>query len=262
MIHGFTGSPLSVKPWAQALHKEGFTVHVPRLPGHGTHWEELNQTTWRDWFGVVESDFQSLRKKHERVFVAGFSMGGSLALHLAAQHGRFMEGLILINPSVHDKRPILKLVPLLKYFVPSVQGRGTDVAAPNPPKHSYGRTPLKALASLQKLWHRVQSDLPAIDVPLMIGYSINDHVVDPANSETVIDNISSVDIREVVFERSFHNVALDYDLDLLVESSVGFITDVLTGDLGSLRDERELIDAEFNEIVSGFDQPKIGRAHV
>jgi len=57
MIHGFTGSPLSVKPWAQALHKEGFTVHVPRLPGHGTHWEELNQTTWRDWFDVVERDF-------------------------------------------------------------------------------------------------------------------------------------------------------------------------------------------------------------
>ena len=260
MIHGFTGSPLSVKPWAQALHKKGFTVHVPRLPGHGTHWEELNQTTWRDWFGVVESDFQSLRKKYERVFVAGFSMGGSLAIHLAAQHGRLIEGLILVNPSVHDKRPILKLVPLLKHFVPSIQGRGTDVAAPNPPKHSYGRTPLKALASLQDLWRRVQSELHTIDVPLMIGYSINDHVVDPANSETVIDNISSVDIREVVFERSFHNVALDHDLDLLVESSLAFITDVLTGEIGSLRDERELIDAEFNEIVAGFDEPNIAQS--
>ena len=75
MIHGFTGSPLSVKPWAQALHKEGFTVHVPRLPGHGTNWEELNQTTWRDWFDVVERDFQSLRKKIRESLCGGFLYG-------------------------------------------------------------------------------------------------------------------------------------------------------------------------------------------
>ena len=171
-----------------------------------------------------------------------------------------LEGLLLVNPSIYDRRLILKLTPVLKYLIPSLKGkRVTDVAKPNPPKHSYGRTPLKALASLQDLWRRVQSELHSIDVPLMIGYSINDHVVDPANSETVIDNISSVDIREVVFERSFHNVALDHDLDLLVESSLAFITDVLTGEIGSLRDERELIDAEFNEIVADFDEPNIAQ---
>jgi hypothetical protein len=84
----------------------------------------------------------------------------------------------------------------------------------------------------------------------MVGYSVNDHVVDPKNSEMVIDNVSSIDIREVIFERSFHNVALDYDLDLLVEESLSFIKDVLSGAVN--RDERDLIDAEFDAIVSGL----------
>lgn len=257
MIHGFTGSPLSVKPWAHALHENGYTVSVPQLPGHGSTWEEMNTTTWRDWYAEVHRNFLALREKHERVFVAGFSMGGSLALHLAAEKREEIEGLILVNPSVHDKRPVMKLVPVLKHFIPSIAGRGTDVAAPNPPKHSYGRTPLKALSSLQELWQKVQGELHLIDVPLMIGYSINDHVVDPSNSETVIDNISSVDIREVIFERSFHNVALDHDLELLVEASRTFITDVLTGEIGAPFDEKELIDAEFDEIVAGFDAPSM-----
>ena len=85
----------------------------------------------------------------------------------------------------------------------------------------------------------------------MIGYSINDHVVHPSNAEYVIENVASVDIREVIFENSFHNVALDHDLDQLVDESVKFIRDVLSGEL--IRgDDSELIDAEFDSIVSGL----------
>lgn len=250
MVHGFTGSPVSVKPWAQALHHKGFTVSVPRLPGHSRTWEEMNKTSWQDWYDEVDKALTDLKKKHQRIFVAGFSMGGALALRLATMRGREIEGLMLVNPAIDDQRKIMKLIPILKYFIPSVGGRGTDVAAPNPPKHSYGRTPLFALHSLQKLWKIVKRDLHLVDVPLMVGYSINDHVVDPKNSELVIDNVSSIDIREVIFENSFHNVALDYDLDLLVESSFDFMQDVLSGAVN--RDERDLIDAEFESIISGL----------
>lgn len=250
MIHGFTGSPVSVRPWAEALNRAGFTVAVPLLPGHGQTWEKMNETRWEDWFGEVERAFDDLRKRHARIFVAGFSMGGALSIKLSAKRGQEIEGLILVNPSIYDNRSVMRLVPLLKYFVPSIGGRGTDVAAPNPPKHSYGRTPLKALHSLRKLWRTVQRDLPSVQNPLMIGYSINDHVVDPRNSEYVIDNVASIDIREVIFERSFHNVALDYDSEVLASESISFIRDVLAGNLGL--DEEELINAEFDSIVAGL----------
>jgi len=90
-----------------------------------------------------------------------------------------------------------------------------------------------------------------------VAYSLNDHVVHPVCSETIIDNVYSNDIREIVFEKSFHNVALDYDAELLNEESLAFILDVVSGELRrgesmSDSDERELIDAEFESIVSGL----------
>jgi len=252
MVHGFTGSPASIRPWAEGLHSHGFTVKVPRLPGHGTTWEEMNGTNWQDWFSEVEMAFLELKKRYRRIFIAGFSMGGALSIRLTSKWSREIEGLILINPSIGDDRAFMKLVPVLKYLVPSIKGRGTDVARPNPPRHSYGRTPLKALHSLQKLWRIVQSDLEKIDTPLMIGYSINDHVVHPRNSEVVIENVSSVDIREVIFERSFHNVALDHDLENLIEESKIFIQDALSGNLMRSNDS-QFIDSEFDSIVSGLN---------
>jgi hypothetical protein len=162
--------------------------------------------------------------------------------------------LIILNPAIHDRRFILKLTPILKYLIPSVKKGPTDIAKPNPPKHSYGRTPLKALDSLRKFWKLVEKDLYLIDLPLMVAYSINDHAVDPENSTTIIDNVFSVDIREVIFEESFHNVPLDYDAEQLNIESKLFIEDVLSGGLkrGADFNERDLVDAEFDSIVSGL----------
>ena len=252
VIHGFTGSPVTIKPWANYLNQIGYTVSAPCLPGHGSTWQAMNQTSWQDWYEAVEQSFLELKSKCDRVFVAGFSMGGALALRLSQIRGSEIEGLLLLNPSVHDRRWFLKLTPILKLIIPSIKKGPTDIAAPNPPLHSYGRTPLKALDSLRKLWQLVERDLYLIDLPVMVAYSINDHAVDPENSMTVIDNIFSVDIREVIFEKSFHNVPLDYDADLLNLESKAFVEDVLSGALkrGSDFTERDLVDAEFDSIVS------------
>ena len=79
----------------------------------------------------------------------------------------------------------------------------------------------------------------------------------PVCSETIINNVFSVDIREIAFEKSFHNVALDFDAELLIEETLAFILDVMSGELArgessSAFDERDLIDAEFESIVSGL----------
>jgi carboxylesterase len=110
-----------------------------------------------------------------------------------------------------------------------------DVNKPNPVRHSYGRLPLKALDSLRGLWNSVESELYLVTTPPTVSYLVNDHVVDPRNSETIIDNVYSADIREVIFERSFHNVALDYEADILIEESLLFIQDVLSGEIAPKR---------------------------
>ena len=254
LLHGFTGSPLSVAPWARALADEGFTVSVPRLAGHGTDWRDLNNSTWEDWYDSAETSFLELTAKHERVFVAGFSAGGALALRLAQIRGSEMEGLILLNPSIYDERKIFHLLPLLSKIIPSLPGGASDVSLPNPPKHGYERIPLRALNSLRNLWSIVEENLYLVDLPLMVAYSLNDHVVNPLCSETIIENVFSENIRELVLEESFHNVSLDREAPILFEVSAEFIRDVLSGDFseGPEFDERELINAEFESIVAGL----------
>ena len=254
VIHGFTSTPISIAPWAKFLNNSGYTVIAPLLPGHGTTWQQMNQTTWQQWYDEVEKSFLQLKQSCDRVFIAGFSMGGALALRLCQIRGSEVEGLIVLNPSVHDRRWFMKLLPVLKFLIGSVAKGPTDVAAPNPPLHSYARTPLKALDSLRNLWKLVERDLYLIDLPIMVAYSVNDHAVDPENSMTVIDNVFSVDIREVAFENSFHNVALDFDVEQLNIESKIFIEDVLSGAVkrGSDFNENDLVDAEFESIVSGL----------
>jgi len=41
VIHGFTGSPGSMRDLAQFYADQGFTVALPRLAGHGTTPEDL-----------------------------------------------------------------------------------------------------------------------------------------------------------------------------------------------------------------------------
>ncbi|MDT4933686.1 MAG: carboxylesterase, partial [Pseudonocardiales bacterium] len=54
LSHGFTGTPASMRPWAQHLAAAGYTVRLPLLPGHGTSWQETNRTRWQDWYGAIE----------------------------------------------------------------------------------------------------------------------------------------------------------------------------------------------------------------
>src|SRR5689334_1570595 len=74
LSHGFTGSPASMTPWAKHLAEEGYTVRVPRLPGHGTTWKDMNRTRWEDWYGELDQALTDLRATCDKVVVAGLSM--------------------------------------------------------------------------------------------------------------------------------------------------------------------------------------------
>ena len=54
LVHGFTGSPASMRPWGEFLNSKGYTVRVPLLPGHGTQPEDLNKVKWQEWPAKVE----------------------------------------------------------------------------------------------------------------------------------------------------------------------------------------------------------------
>jgi carboxylesterase len=226
LSHGFTGSPYSMRPFAEHLAEQGYGVAVPRLPGHGTSWQELNTTRWQDWYAVLDNELERLRKEHERVFVGGLSMGGCLALRLAEEHGTEISGVVLVNPSVSSDDKRLAALPVLRRLVPSLAGISDDIKKPGVTEHAYDRTPLKALYSLGQLWKLTRADLAKVTQPVLLFRSATDHVVEASSSRRVLEAISSRDVTETLLDDSYHVAVLDNDAPRIFADTAAFIARV------------------------------------
>jgi carboxylesterase len=223
LCHGFTGTPQGMRPWGQHLAGAGLSVRVPRLPGHGTTVQEANLTTWHDWYAELERNFLELSTQCDQVFVMGLSMGGTLAIRLAEEHGDEISGLVLVNPSLLTKRPDRFLLPALRLVVPTWAGIGSDIKKPGSVELAYDRLPMKAAYSLSKLWATTRADLGKVTQPILIFRSAGDHVVEPDSTVLLKQKVSSADVREVVLENSYHVATLDNDAPTIFEGSVDFV---------------------------------------
>jgi carboxylesterase len=223
LCHGFTGTPQSLRPWAEHLAAGGLTVSLPRLPGHGTTWQEMNLTGWEDWYAEVDRALTVLRQRCEQVFVMGLSMGGTLAIRLAEQRGADVTGLVLVNPSLLTKRPDRFALPLLRLLVPSWSPIGSDIKKPGVTELAYERLPMKAAYSLSKLWLATRTDLDKVTQPILVFRSAEDHVVEPDSCVLLKDKVSSTDVREVVLEDSYHVATLDNDAPTIFAGSLEFV---------------------------------------
>jgi carboxylesterase len=226
LCHGFTGSPASMRPWAEHLTEQGYAVAVPRLPGHGTSWQELNRTGWSDWYAEVERAFEKLRADCELVVVGGLSMGGGLALALAAAHGPDVAGVVLVNAAVANADRRLLALPVLKHLVPSLAGLGNDIKKEGVDEHGYDRTPLRALAALVTAWRQLREDLPKDTQPILLFRSAEDHVVDPSSARIIRARVSSRDVTERVLHESYHVATLDNDAPAIFAESTDFVRKV------------------------------------
>lgn len=224
ILNHFTDLPGFLLPWAHALHEAGLTVILPGLPANATPIQKgLSRVQWRDWSECAESEFRRLKSRCERVFLAGFGIGGALALHLAEIFGAEIDGVILLEPSL--------------------------------PMHHIPRK------VFPKLWRAAELDLDLylVDQPILLMYSTHDRVLNSDTSLTIANEISSPFIREVVLERSFHIASADHDTALVVEESLAFINEVASGvwltDIDikdGVDDDADLIDAEFQSMIAGL----------
>lgn len=222
LCHALTGTPQSLRPWAEHLAAGGLTVRLPRLPGHGTRWQDLARTGWQDWYAADDRALRELRARCDTVVVMGLSMGAALGLRLAQEHGGDVDGLVLVNPSVTSADPRMRAVPILKHVVASIPAIGNDIKRPDRTELAYTRTPLRAVDSLRDLWRRVQRDLPAVTQPLLVYRSAVDHVVGPESARLLLARVSSTDVTEVVLTDSYHVATLDNDAASIFAGSLAF----------------------------------------
>ncbi|HET7475354.1 MAG TPA: alpha/beta fold hydrolase [Dermatophilaceae bacterium] len=223
LCHGFTGTPQGLRGWAEFLVARGYTVRLPRLPGHGTTWQDLNRYSFEDWYATVDLAFRELTQRCRKVVVCGLSMGGALALMLAQNHGPHVAGLVLVNPAVKFEDPRLAVLPVLKHLVGSLRAVSGDIKKPGTVELAYSRSPLKAGHSQVRAWGPIIRDLPEITQPLLLVRSVEDHIIPASSAALVLSRISSTDVTEIVVEDSYHVIPLDNDAQRLFEESLVFI---------------------------------------
>lgn len=222
--HGFTGSTQSMRPLGEAYAKAGYTVCGPRLKGHGTHYEDMEQTTYQDWINSIEEGYQWLKERCDTIFVTGLSMGGTLTLYMAEKYPD-VRGIILINAAVDiPEMAAGKDIKDIRFL----DAIGSDIKKPGVVELAYEKTPVKSLAEIVDLMKNVKGELYKVTCPALLFVSDDDHVVPPNNAGMIYDGVLSRTKELVHMKESYHVATLDNDQPLIIEKTLQFIKDNLT----------------------------------
>ena len=223
LVHGFTGSPASMRPWGEFLHSKGYTVRVPLLPGHGTHPENLNKVKWQEWPAKVEFELSELRKSCDVIFLVGLSMGGGTVLNVAASHNEALKGLILVNPMIHVKGVPVELAFFLSRLQKMRTSVGDDIKRPGVTEWGYDALPTRGVYQLLKMLRITRRNLPKITIPVQLFHSVEDHTLPVTNTEIILSEIGSSNKSRIELVNSYHVATMDYDQELIFQNSLTFI---------------------------------------
>lgn len=212
ILHGFTGCPQSMRPLAETFADAGFTVELPRLPGHGTTPQDMLSTVWDDYAATVEKAYNDLAARTDTIVVAGLSMGGTLTLWLAERHPE-IKGIVLVNPAAEPDdfaETEIGCKGALEAGQELLPGVAGDIADPNATELGYDTAPAKSLLSLIEAMKDLKPKLPNIKIPALLLHSPQDHVVPPGSAKLLRDKLHGP-VEYVTLDKSFHVATLDYD---------------------------------------------------
>jgi carboxylesterase len=228
ILHGFTGNPYSMRPLALRCAAAGYSVELPRLPGHGTSLEDLVPRRWSDFVEVALGAYDELNERSERVAVVGLSVGGGLTA-LIAEERPDVAGCVFINPML--KGPGAELEQGLKELIDSglevmAIGGDSDIKKEGTTEAKYEGWPLRALQSVIDGVEDVDLKLTSITAPSLLLSSREDHTVAPDNGDEIV-NKSSGPVERIWLDESYHVATLDNDQELVESATLEFLAKVL-----------------------------------
>lgn len=227
LLHGFTASPHEVKWLGQYLAAQKHTVYAPRIAGHGTNYRDLARTTWQDWAASALDGYYLLRQQCDRVFVAGLSMGGALALLTAAQVD--VDGVIALAApvlpfpglSVNRLRVVKRIRPYTDQtdrspFADYIVAQQKRLGEPEIGRVRYAMWSTAAVEQLMRLIAQVQMRLPEISAPVLAIYSKADATVLPPNLEALKAGLTgAARVNAHVLEQSSHILTQDMERETI-----------------------------------------------
>ena len=248
LIHGLGGTPIELKFVAKGLARRGFLVHCCQLAGHCGTEADLVATTWHDWYASVVIAFDELRAQCDTVLVGGLSMGGVLALHLAAQRPGEVHGLVLYAPTLwYDGwstpwyrfilqfalwsafgqaivRRVYSFTEGEPYGIKDPAIRAVVVASMKSGDSTQAGiliTPGNSVCQLYNLVRVVKRELKTIAAPALIIQARDDDLSSLKNAEYLQRHMGGI-VGTLVLDDSYHIVTVDRQRDLLIEGTMAF----------------------------------------
>lgn len=268
LLHGGGDTPQVLERLAAHLYDRGFSVSVPLLTGHGRALSALAQATADDWHSDAQREFSAMRESHEWVGVVGLSMGGALAVKLAADRSD-VQALVLLAPYLDMPTLVRRMAETSSWWgwlLPYFSSRGAESihdaqAASRGLGHGI-MTPEMLHALQQTVAAGVQA-LPHVKVPTLVIQSREDNRITPESAERAYRLLGSPQKRFVWTKGAGHVITVDYGHQRVFELTADWLErqGVRSGALQrpegpiQVRTDPSLRAGRHPRIRSGLDQP-------
>jgi carboxylesterase len=215
LLHGFGDTPQTLSLLARRLKKAGYSVFVPLLPGHGRNMDAFTRSRADEWIEAARASLLDLRGRSNGVSVIGLSMGGALAVLLAAGV-RDVSALVLIAPYL-GMPPLLRIAAATYWLWGGLAGQlnGRNPLSIHDPIEreknlAYGAVTGHALFELWKVMRRARKALPEVTVPTLIVQSREDPRISPEVAQSALERLGAKEKRLVWTEGAGHIITVDY----------------------------------------------------
>ena len=220
LLHGLTGTPLEMQPLGHRLAADGYTVHIPLLPGRGTRPDDMDDLCWDDWMEAALHSYDTLGRSHRSVIVGGLSAGGTMALDVALQ--RDPAALLLYAAVLSVRQRGAYLAPYVWRFIRRWPSPPSDMVEPNEALRCYDPAPVRAMSELLTGISRVRPYLGEISAPALVAHSLRDTLVPLDSAEEIASHLSGP-VEKLYVDGCGHAITADAKRAEVAEASAAFV---------------------------------------